>query len=170
MCCAPERIHASETISTLRFGERASRIRNVIVRNEELSVKEVKRAGRRPNLTHSLSALALTSLLSPFPSLDSTQLQALLTDANTEIDRLQMVIKRLESGAGAAPPGVGSSGPLLSKSSTSKEVLAALALVNDDAFTKNLLDEVDRMGVEGEVRAERARLADIDVHCQYLRT
>eukprot|EP00518_Triparma_eleuthera_P021235 CAMPEP_0197547956 /NCGR_PEP_ID=MMETSP1320-20131121/2181_1 /TAXON_ID=91990 /ORGANISM="Bolidomonas sp., Strain RCC2347" /LENGTH=1108 /DNA_ID=CAMNT_0043107859 /DNA_START=52 /DNA_END=3375 /DNA_ORIENTATION=+ len=116
VCCAPERVHASETISTLRFGERASRIRNVIVRNEELSVKE---------------------------------LQALLADANAEIDRLQMVIKRLESGSGPAPSG-GGSGPPLTKSSTSKEVLAAFTLVNDDAFTKNLLDEVDRMGVEGE--------------------
>jgi len=37
ICCSPESEHASETVSTLRFGERASRIRNKIVRNEELS-------------------------------------------------------------------------------------------------------------------------------------
>jgi kinesin family protein 5 len=42
VCCAPERDHGQETISTLRFGERASRIKNKIVRNEELSVSELK--------------------------------------------------------------------------------------------------------------------------------
>jgi len=34
--------HTHETISTLRFGERASQIKNVIVKNEELSVNELK--------------------------------------------------------------------------------------------------------------------------------
>ncbi|GMI60557.1 hypothetical protein ScalyP_jg2634 [Parmales sp. scaly parma] len=43
ICCSPESEHASETISTLRFGERASRIRNKIVRNEELSAVELKK-------------------------------------------------------------------------------------------------------------------------------
>jgi len=42
ICCSPESEHASESVSTLRFGERASRIRNKIVRNEELSTVELK--------------------------------------------------------------------------------------------------------------------------------
>ena len=123
VCCAPERIHAPETISTLRFGERASRIRNVIVRNEELSVKE---------------------------------LQALLADANAEIDRLQQHISRLESAvniAGKAPiSSTKTGGP-------NKEVLAAFASMNamkemssmaDDELTKKLLDEVDSMGIDAD--------------------
>ncbi|GMH93651.1 hypothetical protein TrVE_jg2046 [Triparma verrucosa] len=123
VCCAPERIHAPETISTLRFGERASRIRNVIVRNEELSVKE---------------------------------LQALLADANAEIDRLQQHISRLESAvniAGKAPTSSTKTG------GPNKEVLTALASMNaikemssmaDDELTKKLLDEVDSMGIDAE--------------------
>lgn len=42
ICCAPEARHLSETISTLRFGERAKRIKNTAIVNEELGVPELK--------------------------------------------------------------------------------------------------------------------------------
>ena len=42
ICCAPETRHLSETISTLRFGERAKKIKNNAVVNEELGVLELK--------------------------------------------------------------------------------------------------------------------------------
>lgn len=42
ICCAPESQHMSETISTLRFGERAKRVKNKARINEELSIDELK--------------------------------------------------------------------------------------------------------------------------------
>lgn len=42
ICCAPEIQHLPETISTLRFGERAKRIENHARVNEELSIEELK--------------------------------------------------------------------------------------------------------------------------------
>lgn len=42
ICCAPEARHAQETITTLRFGERAKRIKNNAKVNEELSSAELK--------------------------------------------------------------------------------------------------------------------------------
>lgn len=42
ICCAPELRHMSETVSTLRFGERAKRIQNRAKVNEELSMDELK--------------------------------------------------------------------------------------------------------------------------------
>ena len=43
ICCASESRHTTETISTLRFGERAKRIKNNARVNEELGVAELKR-------------------------------------------------------------------------------------------------------------------------------
>ena len=42
ICCNPELSHTSETLSTLRFGERAKRIQNKARVNEELSVAELQ--------------------------------------------------------------------------------------------------------------------------------
>jgi ribosomal protein L29 len=42
ICCAPEPQHLPETISTLRFGERAKKVRNKAIVNEEISVEELK--------------------------------------------------------------------------------------------------------------------------------
>eukprot|EP01042_Synura_sphagnicola_P000460 gene460-487_t len=42
ICCAPELRHQQETVSTLRFGERAKKIKNNAKVNEELSVAELK--------------------------------------------------------------------------------------------------------------------------------
>lgn len=42
ICCNPEQKHSSETLSTLRFGERAKKIKNNVKVNEELSVDELK--------------------------------------------------------------------------------------------------------------------------------
>ena len=42
ICCAPELRHLSETVSTLRFGERAKRIQNKAKVNEEVGVEELK--------------------------------------------------------------------------------------------------------------------------------
>ena len=44
ICCAPEERHAQETISTLRFGERAKRIKNNAKINEEVGIPELKQA------------------------------------------------------------------------------------------------------------------------------
>jgi hypothetical protein len=43
VCCSPEAAHAPETLSTLRFGERAKRIENHVVVNEELPAAELTR-------------------------------------------------------------------------------------------------------------------------------
>jgi kinesin family protein 5 len=43
ICCAPESRHTMETISTLRFGERAKKIKNNAKINEELGIPELKR-------------------------------------------------------------------------------------------------------------------------------
>lgn len=43
ICCASESRHMMETVSTLRFGERAKRIKNNARVNEELGVAELKR-------------------------------------------------------------------------------------------------------------------------------
>lgn len=42
ICCNPEAKHSPETISTLRFGERAKKIKNHAKVNEELSIDELK--------------------------------------------------------------------------------------------------------------------------------
>lgn len=42
ICCSPEAVHSPETLSTLRFGERAKRIENHAKVNEELSAKELQ--------------------------------------------------------------------------------------------------------------------------------
>lgn len=42
VCCAPEPIHVPETVSSLRFGERAKRVKNVAIMNEEYSVEELR--------------------------------------------------------------------------------------------------------------------------------
>jgi kinesin family protein 5 len=42
VCCAPELSHSQESISTLRFGERAKKVKNHAVRNEELSAYELQ--------------------------------------------------------------------------------------------------------------------------------
>ena len=44
ICCAPESRHGQETISTLRFGERAKRIKNNAKINEEMGIPELKQA------------------------------------------------------------------------------------------------------------------------------
>ena len=41
--CAPEARHLSETLSTLRFGDRAKNIKNKVKVNEELGTEELKR-------------------------------------------------------------------------------------------------------------------------------
>lgn len=41
--CAPEARHLSETLSTLRFGDRAKNIKNKVKVNEELGAEELKR-------------------------------------------------------------------------------------------------------------------------------
>lgn len=43
ICCAPESRHMLETVSTLRFGERAKKIKNNAKVNEELGIPELKR-------------------------------------------------------------------------------------------------------------------------------
>ena len=42
ICCAPEQRHLPETLSTLRFGERAKKIQNCAKVNEELSIEDYK--------------------------------------------------------------------------------------------------------------------------------
>lgn len=42
LCCAPEKDHVPETVSTLRFGERAKRIKNKARINEEVGLEELK--------------------------------------------------------------------------------------------------------------------------------
>lgn len=42
VCCAPELSHSQESISTLRFGERAKKVKNHAVRNEEMSAYELQ--------------------------------------------------------------------------------------------------------------------------------
>jgi hypothetical protein len=42
ICCAPELHHSNESISTLRFGERAKRVKNRAIVNEELSTFELQ--------------------------------------------------------------------------------------------------------------------------------
>jgi len=42
ICCAPELSHSQESISTLRFGERAKKVKNHAVRNEEMSAYELQ--------------------------------------------------------------------------------------------------------------------------------
>lgn len=42
ICCAPEQRHLPETLSTLRFGERAKKIQNHAKVNEELSIEDYK--------------------------------------------------------------------------------------------------------------------------------
>jgi kinesin family protein 5 len=42
ICCNPESKHSPETLSTLRFGERAKRVKNHAKVNEELSIEELK--------------------------------------------------------------------------------------------------------------------------------
>lgn len=43
VCCSPSSFHAAETLSTLRFGARASTIQNCVVVNEELTAVQLKR-------------------------------------------------------------------------------------------------------------------------------
>ena len=57
ICCAAEVRHASETISTLRFGERAKRIKNHVHVNEELGVAELKALLERHSPADALAAL-----------------------------------------------------------------------------------------------------------------
>lgn len=42
ICCTPESTHVPETLSTLRFGERAKKIVTHARVNEEMSVEELK--------------------------------------------------------------------------------------------------------------------------------
>jgi kinesin family protein 5 len=42
VCCAPEERHGTETVGTLRFGERAKKIKNNAKINEELGIPELK--------------------------------------------------------------------------------------------------------------------------------
>lgn len=42
ICCNSEKDHISETLSTLRFGERAKRVKNIARVNEDLSAGELK--------------------------------------------------------------------------------------------------------------------------------
>lgn len=42
ICCAPEQRHLPETLTTLRFGERAKKIQNYAKVNEELSIEDYK--------------------------------------------------------------------------------------------------------------------------------
>lgn len=42
ICCAAEERHTAETVSTLRFGERAKKIKNNAHVNEELGIPELK--------------------------------------------------------------------------------------------------------------------------------
>lgn len=44
ICCASESRHGQETVSTLRFGERAKRIKNNAKINEEMGIPELKQA------------------------------------------------------------------------------------------------------------------------------
>ena len=70
ICCAPELSHLPETLSTLRFGERAKRIKNNAKVNEELSVSELKQLLRnaRREIQELKAQLAAAGLRVPTPS------------------------------------------------------------------------------------------------------
>ncbi|GMH64267.1 hypothetical protein TrLO_g14596 [Triparma laevis f. longispina] len=123
VCCAPERIHAPETISTLRFGERASRIRNVIVRNEELSVKE------------------LQQLLS--------DANAEIDRLQQHIVRLESSNNN-NSKAPATGSKTNKPNPQVLAALASMNAMKAMSDMVDDELTKKLLDEVDSMGIDGD--------------------
>ena len=93
VCCAPETAHLSETVSTLRFGERAKRIQNRAKVNEELSMDELKQlllAARREivQLKAAAAELGASGRLSPPPpALAAT---TTTTDEDEEVLRLGM--------------------------------------------------------------------------------
>ena len=102
VCCAPEVAHLSETVSTLRFGERAKRIQNRAKINEELSMDELKQlllAARREivQLKATAAELGASGRLSPPPP---PLASATTTDEDEEVLRLGM--RAAEARASAA--------------------------------------------------------------------
>uniref|UniRef100_A0A0G4GA67 Kinesin motor domain-containing protein n=1 Tax=Chromera velia CCMP2878 TaxID=1169474 RepID=A0A0G4GA67_9ALVE len=50
LCCSPHSVNLRETLSTLRFGDRASRIHNAPVKNEGVGVEELRKQLQREQL------------------------------------------------------------------------------------------------------------------------
>ena len=127
VCCAPERQHTPETVSTLRFGERASRIRNVIVRNEELSVPELKKLVEEGNA-------------------EIARLEKLVAGMVTEEGRLRDLVAAGRGGTtdgGGHPSAPPAAGGNKARANSSFDM-------GDEELAAFLLGEIDGMGITGE--------------------
>jgi hypothetical protein len=93
ICCASESRHGQETVTTLRFGERAKRIKNNAKINEEMGIPELKLAlnlakGDIERLTNQLKQYeggVITSL--PFTSPPNSPSPSLQVDIDTDTAR-----------------------------------------------------------------------------------
>ena len=84
ICCAPEQRHLPETLSTLRFGERAKKIQNHAKVNEELSIEDYKimlQAAKKEIMT----LRATIKLLENKDSIDA-EVAVINSSESTEID------------------------------------------------------------------------------------
>lgn len=48
ICCSPSKYNEIETLSTLRFGERAKNVKNKIAMNQEFGLKQLKAMLEKP--------------------------------------------------------------------------------------------------------------------------
>lgn len=95
ICCTPEQRHTPETLSTLRFGERAKRIKNNAKVNEELSPDELKvllQSARKEVVT-------LKRRVKKFASVMATSLtEDNLSSVQEQLSSLQALVNDVDGG------------------------------------------------------------------------
>ncbi len=93
ICCAPESRHIAETLSTLRFGERAKKIKNNISMNEELSMSELKALLNSARREISVLKKQGVSMYSGDTSLNDTINEQLIEGYKSRISELESALE-----------------------------------------------------------------------------
>ena len=172
VCCAPERSHALETVSTLRFGERASRICNVVVRNEELSVKELQILLDAANEEIERLRSAIAKLESEWPQViavkngfPSNRSVRIFDTHRHRHCRRPFLCDHPEgkSGPNDGDDSKSCGEKLMEVASNDANVFSAIATIDDVQFTKDLLTEINSIGLDGDEMLSPSMLGVVSI-------
>ncbi|KAI3385200.1 hypothetical protein SNEBB_007894, partial [Seison nebaliae] len=170
ICCSPASYNESETKSTLQFGQRAKKVKNVVMVNEEISAEEWKRRYEREKE----KVLKLRSQLEPL-----TAELKLWRSGNTVTDPCEIIdLSQFDPITNQMEEKSDDKLDILKMDTDDNQVKSLYKLIDDKEFEisnltnrieqlSNTLEEVQKQLEESE-RKEQILLTEKDSHCQEL--